>query len=134
MWEYEYAIETLVRPEAIWQAWSDVETWAAWNPGVRRAEIDGRFAPGSTVTMHMPDGAGVALRIVQAEPGTLFTDEAHFAGAVIRTEHRIERLNEHHSRVVYATRVTGEHAQDIGTAITADFQQTVAGLLAHAGA
>jgi len=135
MWEYEHVETTEVPAEAIWRAWADVPGWREWNPDVTAAEVDGAFEAGSMISMSLGSGDVVPLRLVDVVPGERFVDEATLDGITVRTVHRVERQPGGGSRVGYATQVTGEVPAEVlaevGGAITADFPQTVAALLAH---
>jgi hypothetical protein len=133
VWSREHAAEAAVAPAAIWDLWADVQRCGDWNADIERIAIEGPFAVGSEITM-TPRGADpVLLRIVAAEPGESFVDEASFEGLAIRTEHRIERLGGERVRVVYRTEIGGpaadEAGPEIGAAITDDFPVTIAALL-----
>ena len=39
MWSCEHSVKTDIAPEAIWEAWSDVERWPAWNGDIARIEL-----------------------------------------------------------------------------------------------
>lgn len=136
MWSREYSAEADVSPAAIWRAWADVEHWGDWNSDIESIEIDGPFAVGSTIAMTPRGAEPVALRIAEAEPEVLFVDEAEVGEAVVRTTHRIERLAGNRIRVVYHTEITGPAADEvgpeIGPAITDDFPETIAALIALA--
>lgn len=137
MWSCEHAAEADVSPEAIWQIWADVGNWGEWNSDIESIEIDGPFAAGSIISMTPRGGDPVLLRIATARPAELFVDEADLGGAVVTTTHQVERLGEDRVRVVYRTAITGPAAEDlgpeIGPAITDDFPQTIAALIARAG-
>ena len=136
MWTSEHAVEAEVSPEAIWRIWVDVENWGDWNSDIESVAIDGPFEVGSTISMTPRGGPPVALRIAEVNPGELFADEAEFGGAVIRTTHRIERLDGDRVRVVYATEISGPAAEkigpEIGPMITDDFPETIAALVSLA--
>jgi uncharacterized protein YndB with AHSA1/START domain len=138
MWEYEYSAETTASPEAIWAVWSDVEGWRRWNPGIESVSIDGHFQTGSAITMTPPGEEPVQLRITQAIPNRVFVDEADFGGVVVTTEHRIDRSPGPRTAVTYRMVISGPGASEIGPEIgpqiTADFPETVAGLIACAEA
>src|ERR1700675_4049046 len=51
MWSAEHSIETTAAPEAIWRLWAGVAGWPGWNADLELAELSGRFAAGSTITM-----------------------------------------------------------------------------------
>ncbi|MFE9123181.1 polyketide cyclase [Streptomyces sp. NPDC007172] len=132
MWEYEHSIETSATPEAIWRLWADVENWGSWNAEIEKIEISGPFAAGTQITMTPPGDDPVLLRIAETVEGELFVDEARFNGLLLRTIHRIERIDQHRIRVVYRMEITGTGADEtgpqIGPGITADWPQTMASL------
>jgi hypothetical protein len=136
MWEYERSIETSATPEAIWLLWADVAGWDTWNAEIEKIEIDGPFAAGSQITMTPPGDDPIELLIADAVPGELFIDEARFGGLLLRTIHRIERIDQDRVQVVYRMEITGTGADEvgpqIGPGITADWPETMASLAALA--
>lgn len=133
MWEYEHGIETTAAPEAIWALWADVGNWGAWNADIEKIELRGPFAAGAEITMTPAGQDPVELLVAEAAEGEMFVDEARFAGLVLRTTHRIDRLGPALSRVVYRMEISGEGAAEagpqIGPAITADWPDTMAALV-----
>ena len=133
MWEYEHAIETSAAPEAIWRLWADVANWSTWNAEIEKIEIGGPFAAGTQITMTPPGDDPVQLRIAEAVEGKLFVDEASFDGLLLRTTHRIDRIDTDRIRVVYRMEITGNAADEagpqIGLAVTADWPDTMAALV-----
>jgi hypothetical protein len=136
MWATEQSIETTASPEAIWQLWSDVERWPEWNADLERATLSGPFAAGSMVTMFPRQQDPIELRIAEALEPERFVDEAHLGDVVVRTTHRVQRLEGDRSRIVYAMEITGPGADtigpQIGPEITADFPQVLAALVSRA--
>ncbi|MER6398812.1 polyketide cyclase [Kitasatospora sp. NPDC001603] len=132
MWEYEHSIETSATPEAIWRLWADVENWGTWNAEIDKIEMNGPFAAGTQITMVPPGDDPVLLHIAEAVEDELFVDEARFDGLLLRTIHRIHRINETRIRVVYRMEITGTGADEagpqIGPGITADWPETMASL------
>jgi uncharacterized protein YndB with AHSA1/START domain len=136
MWEYEHAADTNASREAIWRCWENVETWDEWNQDIEKIEIDGPFAEGSTITM-MPAGQdAVRLRLASVEENEQFVDEAEIGGATFRTTHRLDDVGDGRVRVTYRMEITGPAADqlgpELGPAITSDFPETVAALIARA--
>ncbi|MFD9431968.1 SRPBCC family protein [Streptomyces sp. NPDC060002] len=133
MWEYEHSIETSATPDAIWRLWADVENWGAWNAEIEKIEISGPFATGTHITMTPPGDDPIQLRIAEAAEGELFIDEARFGDLVLRTVHRIDRIDHGRIRVVYRMEITGPGADEvgpeIGPGITADWPDTMASLI-----
>jgi hypothetical protein len=133
MWTTEHSIETHVARDAIWRAWAEVARWSEWNEDIERIELIGPFAAGSLITMTPYGQDPVQLRIADVVEGEQFVDEAEVAGTVFRTMHRIEALDEHRVRVVYRLEAMGSAAEEMGPAITADFDDTLKALVEHAG-
>ena len=78
----------------------------------------------------------IELRIAEAVEPEAFVDEAHFMEVVVRTIHRIERLDGDRIRVIYRMDITGPAADtlgpQIGPEISADFPQVLAALVERA--
>lgn len=79
-----------------------------------------------------PGDDPVLLRIAEAVENELFVDEAVFGDLLLRTTHRIDRIDGDRIRVVYRMEITGAGADEtgprIGPAITADWPDTMASL------
>jgi hypothetical protein len=62
-----------------------------------------------------------------------FVDEADLGDVVVRTTHRVARLERERSRIVYAMEITGPEADSlgphIGPEISADFPEVLAALV-----
>jgi hypothetical protein len=133
MWEFEHSIETSATPEAIWRLWADVENWDAWNAEIEKIEISGPFAAGTQIAMTPPGDDPILLLIAEAVEDELFVDEARFNGLLLRTTHRIDRIDQARIRVVYRLEITGNGADEagpkIGPGITADWPDTMTALV-----
>ncbi len=133
MWTYEHAVETTAAPEAVWRLWADVEGWGAWNLDIEKIEIGGPFAVGAEITMTSAGQEPVRLRIAELTAPHLFVDEADLGDVVVRTIHRLDRVEAGVTRVVYRMEITGPAADQVGPrlgpAITADFPQTMTSLV-----
>jgi uncharacterized protein YndB with AHSA1/START domain len=136
MWINEQSIETAASPEAIWRLWSDVAGWPEWNADIERIEISGPFAPGSTISMTPVGQEPVELRIAEAVEPELFVDEVDLGDVVVRTTHRVERLEGERNRVVYRMEIGGQAADtvgpELGPQISADFPEVLAALVRQA--
>lgn len=136
MWEYEYAAETTASREAIWHLWTDVARWGDWNGDIEAVELQGPFAEGSVIAMTPVGQETVRLRLAAVRENELFVDEAEFGGVAVRTTHRLDQRGEGRVRVSYRMEITGPTADELGPelgpAITADFPDTVASLIARA--
>jgi hypothetical protein len=136
VWVNEHSTETSAAPEEIWRQWTDVAGWPAWNADIERIELVGPFAAGSRILMTPLGEEPVELRIAEAVEPTLFVDEAELGDVVVRTIHRVERLDGERARVTYRMEIMGPAADtlgpQIGPEISGDFPQTVAALVARA--
>ncbi len=136
MWTNEQTIETTAAPGAIWRLWSDVAGWPDWNADIEHIEISGPFVAGSTISMTPLGQDPVLLSIAEAVEPELFIDEARLADVVVRTIHRVDRLDDARSRITYRMEISGPAADgvgpELGPQISADFPQTLAALVQHA--
>jgi uncharacterized protein YndB with AHSA1/START domain len=136
MWTREDNIETTASRAAVWEIWADVPQWPEWNADLERAELSGPFAAGSTITMIPHGEESIELRIAEAVEPEVFVDEANLGDVVVRTVHRIERLDDGRTRVVYGMQITGPAADtlgpQIGPEISGDFPQVLEALVERA--
>jgi hypothetical protein len=136
MWEAEHSIETSAKPQAIWQLWADVDAWPAWNGDIEDIELQGPFAAGSKIVMTPRGEEPVELRIAEAVEPELFVDEADLGEILVRTRHRVERLDDERSRVSYRMEIVGPASEalgpQIGPQISGDFPQVLAALVERA--
>ena len=132
MWEYEHSVKTTASAESIWQLWADVPNWGSWNADLEKIEIDGPFVVGTGISMTPAGQDVVRLRLAEGRENELFIDEADLGDIVVRTTHRLDRLDDG-TRVVYRMEITGAAADQVGPqlgpAITADFPETIAALV-----
>src|SRR6266536_485376 len=136
MWSVEHSIETSAAPNEIWRLWADVAGWPAWNSDIERIELVGDFAAGSRIVMTPVGQEPIELRLAETVEPESFVDEAELGEIVVRTIHRIERLDGERARVVYRMEITGPAAgtlgPQIGPEISGDFPQTLAALVERA--
>jgi Polyketide cyclase / dehydrase and lipid transport len=136
MWANEVSVGTSAAPEQIWRLWADVARWPEWNGDIERIELTGAFAAGGRILMTPIGEEPVDLRIAEAVEPELFVDEAHIGQIVVRTIHRVQRIDSEHARVTYRIEITGPAADalgpQIGPEISGDFPETLAALVARA--
>jgi len=136
VWSTEHSVETTAPPERIWQLWADVAGWPDWNDDIEAIELIGSFAACGTIRM-TPFGAElIELGIAEAVEPELFVDEVDMGEIVIRTVHRAHRTEPDRTLVTYRMEITGPGADtlgpQVGPEVSADFPQTLAGLVARA--
>ena len=114
----------------------DVAGWPEWNGDIERIELIGPFAAGSTILMTPIGDEPVELRIAEAVEPEHFVDEADMGEIVVRTMHRVERLDPERAQVTYRMEITGPAADtlgpQIGPEISGDFPETLARLVQRA--
>jgi len=136
MWTDEQSIETTASLEAIWRLWSDVAGWPKWNADIEHIEISGPFAAGSTITMTPVGQDPVELRIAEAVEPESFIDQAELGDVVVRTIHRVARVDDDRNRVTYRMEISGPAADsvgpELGPQISRDFPETLAALVERA--
>jgi hypothetical protein len=75
----------------------------------------------------------VRLRIADLDEHKMFVDEAHIGDLCLRTTHRLDRIDDRRTDVVYRMEITGPSADQIGPqigpSITADWSDTMAALV-----
>ena len=136
MWAAEHSIDTSALPEHVWRLWADVPGWPEWNGDIERIELDGSFALGGRIVMTPIGQEAIELRIAEAVEPVLFVDEADLGDVVVRTTHSVEAVRDERSRVTYRMEISGPAADtlgpELGPAISADFPETLAALIARA--
>ncbi|MDI2129304.1 SRPBCC family protein [Yinghuangia seranimata] len=136
MWEYQHAVETTASASAIWKLWADVDGWSTWNADVEKIDLRGPFAEGSEFTMYMPGQDPVTLTLGSCVENEHFVDRAEIEGLVLTTTHRIAQGGDGKVQVVYHMTIDGPGADEVGAeigpAITGDWPETVAALIARA--
>src|SRR5262245_1438346 len=136
MWTAEHSIDTSALPEQVWRLWADVDGWPEWNGDIERIELDGSFAAGGRIMMTPHGQEAIELLIAEAVEPVLFVGEGHLGDAVCRTTQRLERVVNARSRVTYRMDIDCPAADtlgpELGPAISADFPETLAALVARA--
>ena len=129
-----HSVQADVTPEAIWSLYEDVATWPSWDAQAELITREGPFATGATGTMKFRDQDPLRYRLAKVEPLREFVDEVALGDIVVRVSHVLEPLASGQLRLTYAAEIDGpkEQAQQLGRAITADFPETMASLIALA--
>jgi uncharacterized protein YndB with AHSA1/START domain len=136
MWTTEYTQTTDVAPETLWQVLRDVNSWGTWNDGIETIAMDGPLGVGATFQMKPPGEDTVTSTIAELEENRLLTDVTDLGDLEVRVAHRLDPLAGGGTTVSYGVQVTGPAAdaigEQVGTAISADFPQVIAALIATA--
>ena len=131
---YTHTVEADVSADAVWALYEDVSTWPEWDAQAEWVTRDGPLAPGSTGMMKFKDQEPLQYRLAKVETGREFVDETPVGELVVRVAHRLEPLGPRRVRITYSAQIDGpeDQANEIGPAITSDFPDTIASLVARA--
>lgn len=132
MWSHEHIAETALSPERIWAVLSDIDNWAEWDTSLETIELHGPFQVGTAISMTPVGLEPIRSTIVDIVPNERYADETVFAGATLRFSHSLTRLAEGGTRIVHRLDIAGEAPAELGRAITEDFPESMARLIARA--
>ena len=85
---FEKTVQGITR-EQIWQTWSDVNNWTAWDKELEETKLSGAFQNGSHFTLKPKGGPVVKITITECEPLKSFTDVTHFPLAKMIDRHEL---------------------------------------------
>ena len=135
MWTHEYEATTPASPHNVWQVLSDFDEWSSWDTSMEWVRLDGPFEVGSPVVMKPIGQDPITSSIVDIVPDQRYAVETVFGGVTLRFSHTLHP-DTAGTRVVHRLEITGAAADEIGPelgpAITEDFPEAMAGLLARA--
>ena len=67
MWVKEYTAECAASPAQVFSILAEPARWSEWNAGVRRIDMHGPFAEGTTAVMVLPDETALPFRFTWIE-------------------------------------------------------------------
>lgn len=107
MWITEHTEVTSAAPEAVWNVVRDFDKWPDWNPGYRKAHLEGDCIPGTPGTVTLANGMRRPFTLVEANPPTSLVIGGSGAGITQRFRHTIEPLPNGGSKVSMAATMDG---------------------------
>ena len=138
MWTVDHHGDSSAPLSTVFAVLADASRWAEWNSGLRRIDLDGPFAAGTTATMVLPDGTELPFRLDWVDPDRGFEDvtEVPDAGVVVRVAHLLEPRAGGGTRITYRCTVEGpdDVGAEVGPAVSEDFPDVIAALAARAEA
>lgn len=138
MWAHEYVGETAASPEAVWRVLSDLDSWASWDTSMEWVRLQGPFAVGSRVMMKPKGQDPITSTIVEVVENRSYADQTDFGDVTLRFSHALGPGAGGGTRVTHRLEITGPAVEQVGPglgpAITEDFPEAMAALLARAEA
>ena len=136
MWTHTYTHRTTADPARLWELLSDVDGWVHWNDGIERITLHGPLAVGASFEMTPPGEEPITSTIVELDPPRRISDNTEMNGLSIKVEHRVDPEPDGTTTIAFAIQVTGDVpddvAEEVGTAVSADFPDVLASLAATA--
>ncbi len=91
MWTRTYStFYKNVSPEAIWQLWTDINSWPSWHEDLDYCILHGEFKIGNHFTLKPKGAPAVKITLTEINEMQNFTDCTHFFGAKMYDTHSIE--------------------------------------------
>ncbi len=91
MWLQTYSkIFQDVNPESIWHAWTDINNWHVWNPGIEYCKLEQPFAVNSYFTLKPIGTPALKLQLVEVDKNHKFTDCTFLFGAKMFGMHELK--------------------------------------------
>jgi uncharacterized protein YndB with AHSA1/START domain len=136
MWVHEHTGETAASPQAVWQVLCDLDQWGSWDTSLEWVRLKGPFQVGSQVVMKPNGQDPITSVIVEARENRLYADQTNLGEVTLRFSHTLEPLEGGGTRVTHRLEIAGPAADstgpELGPAITEDFPEAMAALLARA--
>ena len=138
MWTHEHTAETALAPEAIWRVLKDIDNWSRWDTSMEEITLEGPFAVGTRVTMKPAGQDPITSVITEITENERYADETDLGDVILRFSHTLTKLPGGGTHITHRLEITGPKAgelgPELGPAITADFPEAMAALLAYAAA
>lgn len=107
---FTHSVECRAGREAAWRFWSDLRNWAAVDPAVESAKLDGPFEAGSRGETRTRGGGTVEWRLAEVSEGRGAVVEISLPGALVRFAWKFEELGEEATRMTQRVTLEGERA------------------------
>lgn len=132
MWEHDYTAETTATPAAVWAVLGDLGHWAEWDTSLEWVRLDGPVQVGSAVVMKPIGQDPITVTVTAVDEWVRYADETVFGEVELRFSHTLHPTTGGGTRVVHRLEVDGPDAAAVGTMVSEDFPEAMAGLLAAA--
>ena len=132
MSHFEGTVHVDATPAQVFALWADSPGWAAWDPDVKAATIDGPFVAGATGSITPVQGPTMPIRVTRVVADRAFDAEARLPLCTMRFVHECEPAPGGGTRVVHRVHFDGPLAfvfrRVIGPSLVKGIPGTMAGL------
>ena len=129
-WSCEERRHTSASPGALWTLLSDPDTWAKWNAGIERVDLDGDFREGASGTITPAGQVALPFRITECEPERGYTSETVIAETVTLVNRQRIEPTEKGAEVRAESSLVGEAAAYFGQSFGPQLAQRLPSMLA----
>lgn len=106
MWSTEASAVSSAPAEVLWNLWTNVSEWPAWDPDVQWSKLNGEFREGTGGVLKPRGGPAVNFKLIEVETGRAFDDSAALPLARMVFRHRLDRT-ETGTRITHRVEITG---------------------------
>jgi hypothetical protein len=90
--QFEEKVNITASVERIFAFYTDVNSWASWDPDVKEASIKGSFASGSTGFLLPSNAPKAKIYFIEVIPNQSFTVESRLPLCIMRFEHELSKI------------------------------------------
>ena len=136
MWVHEHKGKTAASPADVWHVLRDLDNWPSWDTSMEWVRLQGPFGVGSKVVVKPEGQDPITSVIVEATENRVYADQTDLGEVTLRFSHTLEPLASGGTAVIHRLEISGPAADtagpELGAAITEDFPEAMAALLARA--
>jgi hypothetical protein len=121
-----------IHAEAIWNLWSNVNTWTTWDQGIEACSLEGEFISGTKGILTPRGAPALPFHMTDVKPLESFTDETELPGAKLTFHHFLTETPEG-LKVTHQVTINGpaweNYASGFGKGLEHELPHTVAKLV-----
>lgn len=137
MFYYENEVTGAMDETKLWDLYSNVTKWAAWDSSIDKVELNGEFVKGSTGVMHMHGMPPLPFTLEDVETGKTFINSSSISGITVQFGHFIAKNENGTYTIKHTVTMTGAEdgkLQGMGKGIVSNIPASMAKLCALAKA
>ena len=107
MWSVEASSVSSAAPNILWNLWTRVSEWSAWDPEVVWSKLEGGFSEGTPGVLKPKGGPPVKFVLTRVEEGRAFSDSASLPLARMRFHHELAPAAGGGTKVTHRVEISG---------------------------